>query len=277
MRKNTYNPTRRNRNIGTSKSGYGQNNFMRIPDAWNDDRMFWSKVVDPVFINITVASVELPIIVEPVNSGFKHHVSPWDIERILTSLSNPGVDGLAAIVLRQPKKKEHILSSVWGRFIWYGDIGNAHGPMIVIEAQKEDKSNRWSKSLKPEAAKELDRLRADGHEITSDKRYHHIQCTIEAIRNTQLYRTLLHELGHYIDYRTNIADKDNGDIDIWFDLVEKYEQRTSDQKEQYAHKFAENAMLELKNSGLAPFDIEVDVARNQKNSIADSWFASDDV
>ncbi len=33
------NPTRRSRNIGTSKQGHGQNNEMVIPQSWHTDRL----------------------------------------------------------------------------------------------------------------------------------------------------------------------------------------------------------------------------------------------
>lgn len=277
MKKNTHNPTRRNRNIGTKKSGHGQDNRMRIPESWHDDRVFWSKAISPKFLTLSIAEKKLSVIVEPVKSGFSHHVSPWDIEKILSNLGESHVADLAAIVLRQPKRKEILMSSVWGRFVWHADIGDAHGPMIMIEAQETNSSQRWRKSLKPEGVKELERLKADGHEIVTDRRHHHINSSGAAIRNTQLYRTLLHEIGHYEDYRINIVEKDTGDIDRWFDLVERYEQRTSDQKEQFAHQFAENAMETLSQSGSAPFSLQIDDKRLLDNDLKRSWFANGDV
>jgi len=38
------NPTRRNRNIGTPKSGHGTNNRLVIPARWSDDRVFYEKL-----------------------------------------------------------------------------------------------------------------------------------------------------------------------------------------------------------------------------------------
>jgi len=276
MNKNTFNPIRRNRNIGTSKSGYGQNNSMRIPESWHDDRKFWSKVNNPVFVNIEIAEKNFTIIVEPVKSGFVHHVTPWDIEYLLSHVGEQSLDDLSAIVLRQPKKKENVIEPVWGRYLWLGEIGKHHGPMIIIEAQKENMTMRWSKSLKPEDTKELDRLIGDGHEIVTDKRYHHINCSSVSIRNTQLYRTLLHELGHYIDYRRNIVEKDDGDIGTWLKLVHRYDQQSSEQKEQFAHQFAEKLMSCLKNTGITPFDVKADVERMQENKLSAEWFAISD-
>ncbi|MDJ0797430.1 MAG: hypothetical protein QNJ51_11470 [Calothrix sp. MO_167.B12] len=47
--------------------------------------------------------------------------------------------------------------------------------------------------------KELERLREDGHRTATDKRHYLISSTLDSIRNTQLYRTLHHEIGHYVD------------------------------------------------------------------------------
>lgn len=270
------NPSRRNRNIGTSKSGHGQNNSMRIPESWHDERVFWSKVNNPVFLTSRIDETELTIIVEPVTAGYRHYVTPSDIERILSSIGGKYLEGLAAVVLKQPKQKENLLNPVWGRFVWHADIGKASGSMIMIDAQKVDQVLRWNKSLSPEGMKELERLKKDGHEFTSDKRYHHIKCSSSAIRSTQLYRTLLHELGHFEDYRINITEKDSGDIDHWFDLVDQYEQRTTDQKEQFAHQFAEKKMESIRNSGSAPFGTEIDFERMKLSDLSSSWFAGAD-
>ena len=45
-----WNPSRRNRNIGTAKSGHGQNNRLVIPARWSDDRVFWEKLRDPIAV-----------------------------------------------------------------------------------------------------------------------------------------------------------------------------------------------------------------------------------
>jgi hypothetical protein len=41
-------PTRRNRNIGTSKQGHGQDNRMVIPSRWPDDRVYFEVLRNPV-------------------------------------------------------------------------------------------------------------------------------------------------------------------------------------------------------------------------------------
>ncbi len=71
------------------------------------------------------------------------------------------------------------------------------------------------------------RLKADGYEIEEDKRQYKINLSLENVRNTQLYRTLLHEI---------------------------YEKLTKTEKETFAHDFADKLRKELKVIGVIPFD-----------------------
>lgn len=84
------------------------------------------------------------------------------------------------------------------------------------------------------------RLKADGYEIEEDKRQYKINLSLENVRNTQLYRTLLHEIGHYYHYITTESDI--------------YEKLTKTEKETFAHDFADKLRKELKDIGVIPFD-----------------------
>ncbi|MGD2181174.1 hypothetical protein [Lusitaniella coriacea] len=41
MHKPGWDARRRNRNIGTAKSGYGKDNRLTIPESWADERLFY--------------------------------------------------------------------------------------------------------------------------------------------------------------------------------------------------------------------------------------------
>lgn len=45
-----WNPTKRNRNIGTKKQGHGRDNRLVIPQAWPEDRIFWEVLRSPVLV-----------------------------------------------------------------------------------------------------------------------------------------------------------------------------------------------------------------------------------
>src|SRR5215831_11316232 len=97
----------------------------------------------------------------------------------------------------------------------------------------------WSKSLTPDGRQELERLRGDGHEIVTTRRGHRINVSLESIRATQLYRTLLHEIGH-------IVDNDRDPI--------AFDRRSSLEKESFAHQYADKLRERLIRFGIIPFD-----------------------
>ncbi len=87
MNRPGYNATRRNRNIGTEKTGHGQDNRLVIPWAWADDRIFYERLVDPIEVPVKVRSVSTHIIVEPPLRGFVHACTVDDILRVLQLMS----------------------------------------------------------------------------------------------------------------------------------------------------------------------------------------------
>jgi hypothetical protein len=103
-----------------------------------------------------------------------------------------------------------------------------------------DRVQRWRKSLSPEDIQELDRLVRDGHQVISERRYYAIYTNLESIRATQLYRTLPHEIGHYVDYLNSV--KDTGDNDLFWS-------KPSKDKEAFAHRYATEFWEREKVSG----------------------------
>ena len=225
MNRPGYNPTRRNRNIGTENAGYGQNNRLVIPAAWADDRRYYEKLVNPIEVAVKVRSVSLQILVEPPLIGFAHACTIDDIEHLLQLVPVAHFQAFRLIVLRQPKRKERNLSPTWGRWVYWSNIGVHSGSAIYLEAQDLSRPIRWSTSLTPDYARELDRLHEDGHMVSSGKRSHLITCTLDSTRRTQLYRTLPHEIGHYVHYLQTVEEPSRDDIDKWLGLDKRY--RTS--------------------------------------------------
>jgi hypothetical protein len=254
MRNIPYNARRRNRNIGTAKAGYGQDNRLTIPWAWADNRVFYERLVDPVSIPVTVNSISVHILVEAPFRGFVHACTVDDILRVLKLIPSRHLEQIKLFVLRQPKRKERILSSVWGRLVYWAYIGVYSGPAVYLDAQNLDRPLKWDKSLKPGCALELERLRQDGFSIRSGKRNHVIDCTLSSVRNYQLYRTLPHEIGHYVDYLEKVVEPSLDDIDKRLALGEKYDSRPSQEKEAFAHRYADEFRLRNMNEGFLPFD-----------------------
>jgi len=238
MQKNGWDSRRRNRNIGTERSGHGQNNRLTIPESWSRDRLFNERLKNPVAHEYSIHGNSLMLLIEPTFAGYCHACTPQDIERILQLIPPSHLAPIKMIVLRQPKKKERILSPVWGRLRYWSSIEIYSGPAIHLEAQHLKVKTRWQKSLRPDQDIELKRLENDGHTITSDKRYFYVESSIDSIRNTQLYRTLPHEIGHYVDYVQSVPEPDVDNIDEWSQLYKIYDSKPIKDKECFAHRYA---------------------------------------
>ena len=270
-----YNPTRRNRNIGTPKSGYGQNNKLVIPWAWADDRLFYERLVDPIVVPIQVRSMTTRVIVEPTIQGFTHACTIADIQKLLESLPVEHIKDISAFVLRQPKRKEQILTSVWGRLVYCADICGFSGPTVYLESQQIDRPLKWSKSLNPQLAHELERLRNDGHRVQKDKRQYIIHSTLDSVRNTQLYRTLPHEIGHYVDYLTKVENPGRDYPERWATLNEQYHARPSQEKEAFAHRYADDFVTTQTACDSIPFARQFDTDQIRKDGLKPIWFMYD--
>jgi len=91
---------------------------------------------------------------------------------------------------------------------------------------------------------------------------------LDTVRATQLYRTLLHEIGHWVDWRTREripaglgarrdsrtsrpADAKTAPFDRpW----ESYWQRPHSERERYAHRYSDQLRKRLMGEGLIPFE-----------------------
>jgi len=156
------NPTRRNRSIGTAKQGHGQDNELRIADPRSASGIYWSRLGSYRMIRRFCAGRDLPFFVENTRTECVHACSIADLTTMLDLVPSEHYATLAAVVLRQPKRKEGVIQPVWGRMIYWADVGRpqdgtASGPAIVLEAldpsrihwrSKCRKQSNWSDSPK---------------------------------------------------------------------------------------------------------------------------------
>jgi hypothetical protein len=157
-------------------------------------------------------------------------------------------------VLRQPKRKEQILAPVWGRIAYGTSIGRPQtgwirGPIILLEATKPNSIWRHPKSLSPGSAIELERLAEDGHQLTMIRSHIRVESSLAAIRATQLYRTIPHELGHLVDYTTRVPDNARN----WLELEDRFWSRPSQERESFAHRYADEFRSRMFSAGALPF------------------------
>ena len=137
-------------------------------------------------------------VVEKPRPPNAHAVTIDEIIRVLACVPASDLRDLKFVVLRQPKRKEEILSSVWGRYLRDFEFQNRWGGAVILEAMDLGCVLRWRKPLHPLWREELETLRSEGHAITETAKHFEIRSTLETVRQTQLFRTLPHEIGHHV-------------------------------------------------------------------------------
>lgn len=245
------NPTRRNRNIGTARQGHGQDNDMTIPESWYDSRAYFEKLDAPLVMD----TEGFTFLVEPTRPETAHACTPEDILAVLEQVPAEDLTGMNLIVLRQPTRKEDMLHPVWGRMVYAFEFRGASQPAIVLEAVDLTKKLVYSKKMSLARQAEFARLQEDGFIFVEDKRSFTTRFDLQTCRNTQLYRTLLHEIGHYVHYTrsTQAADAAKDTDEASEKRRERYFQIPSRQKERFADDYADQLGKSLRAKGAIPF------------------------
>lgn len=285
--RNGRNPARRNRNIGTSKAGHGQDNRDVIPRSWQDSVYQWKRTPHHHVVSREVAGRSIPFLVEQTLDDHVHACTVDDIATVLNCLPHEytqdtpdpefpeerllGVKGLQGIILRQPTRKEQLLRGAWGRIGWAVDVGPITGPVISLLAHETPTIVRWGKSLSPSDQRELDRLIEMADEVKRDKRGCTLIFELQGIRKVQLYHTLLHEVGHWVDMLSKVELPSLADLESWSALRDRFHQRPHDEIEEFAHRFADDSRNELCDRGLIPFERMA----NRKSMIAEGLNPAD--
>jgi hypothetical protein len=104
----TWNPIRRNKNIGTKATGHGKDNKMVIPNRIRNSSAFWENLNSYVTTTRIVNENEIRFIVELTNNNYKYHCTIDDIAYLLSFVPEDDIGILDLIVFRQPKNKEVI-------------------------------------------------------------------------------------------------------------------------------------------------------------------------
>ncbi len=254
------NPTRRNRNIGTAKQGHGQDNEMVVPQSWHTDRLAQETIGNFKKVEKRLAGRNLTFFVEENSGGCEHSCSVLDVCRIFENIPYADWAGLETVVFRQPTKKQRLLNPVWGRMYYFAQIGQrvgkhiAEGPAIFLEAMPTESKIVWSTSLNPERASELQRLEQDGHTLERAGKKQYVYTNATAIRQTQLFRTVTHEVGHWVDYLEKVERPGDKGIEPYDILEDRYFARPKQEREAFAHRYADELGDRLKAIGVIPFE-----------------------
>lgn len=242
---------------------------MVVPEPWADARRFWERIRKPVFVERTVGGHTLPFVVEAPRPPFLHPCTVDDLAELIDLLPSSDFRGIAFVALRQPTKKQALLSLVWGRLIYHGEVAGLSGPALVLEAQRAPSSVRWPKSLQPWVAAELDLLRSDGHLVSDGVRSYRVASEPEAMRATQLFRTVPHEVGHYVDYRRRVLDTSSSEQEFNRNL-DLFRSRPAREREEFADRYARE--FRATKGSQIPFPRRFDEARIKRDGLEPAWF-----
>jgi len=244
------NPIRRSRNIGTAKQGYGRQNKLVIPTPYTVSQSFYERLEAYEKVTRVINGHTFVFVIEGTIPPSKHACSIEDIERMISYIPASDYGALKLIVLRQPRKKEAIISPVWGRLIYSYEFERNYYPAVILEAADYSRKLKWPRKLCLEDQQELERLKEDGHLFTADTRSFTAILEPENVRNTQLYRTLLHEFGHYVHYLRMV---ETGEADDAAQRENAYGRLPKETKEKFAHQYADTLAKMLRDKKLIPF------------------------
>lgn len=247
-------PERRNRKIGTAAAGHGQDNRLVIPQSWHESRDFTERLGPHDTIEARLQGRRLTVLAEPARRGATYGCGPADVVHLLDRLPAADLAGLALVVFRQPTRKQETLRPAWGRCLFQADFGRHSGPAILLEAIELERPLVWPRRLCLAEREELERLAADGHEVTRDRRATTLRLREESVRGTVLYRTLLHEVGHWVDWQRRVlrpagapGSPPQGELEA------AYFARPPVEREAVAHRYATEQAGRLRAAGVIPF------------------------
>ncbi|MBD3904034.1 hypothetical protein NAL32_04670 [Chryseobacterium sp. Ch-15] len=247
-----FNPTRRNRNIGTENQGFSQNNKLKISTPYGTLKSFYERIEKYQTEIRMINGHEFLFIIEETRENCFHSCSVNDLAKIIQYIPKEDYGDLRFIILRQPKRKEEIISPVWGRLVYSFEFENEYFPAIILDSIDLNKRLVWSKKQTIEDQKEFILLKEDGHLFIENKRDFISELKLNPSRNTQLYRTLLHEFGHYVHYLEVVERPGTNDAkeirDDYYMSLPKVE------KEKFAHQYTNRLKKKLTDDKIIPFE-----------------------
>lgn len=257
--KSGYNPVRRNRNIGTAKQGRERRNALTIPLVCNADRIWWENLGPHTVVKRDVGVHEITFLVENTRADCVHACTVDDLCSILSFVPKSDLESLDTVVLRQSTRKQAIVNPAWGRLAYSAEFGKpghkaSHtGPAVFLEATNPTRVWTWSRKLCPEDSIELESLKNDGHRVKDTGKHFEFHSSLESVRTTQLYRTLLHEIGHWVDWLEKVVRPAGDDFVLRDALSGRYFARPDQERELFAHQYADVLRKRLTAEGRIPF------------------------
>lgn len=247
---------------------------MSVPEVAHGSHAFWERIGTAREVARLVSGITIRFFVQSTRTECVHPCTVDDIAHLMSFVPKDEWGGMQAVVLRQPSRKQETLTPVWGRLSYAAELVNSQGkiiyagPAIMVEAITPGKLLKWGKSLSPDEKSELDRLISDGHRLVRGDKRHTLEMSLESCRATQLYRTIPHELGHWVDFlekveRPSAAD----DAADYVSLLDRFHNRPTREKEYFAHAYADRLRTHLCTTAAIPFERRLDPEQLLKDGL----------
>ena len=239
---------------------------MVIPSSWHDAKVFYERLENYHIVERTVQDHAFRFVVEETRETCIHSCTIEDLCQLLSLIPMAHYGALSLIILRQPKRKEELLNPVWGRLIYSFEFEENHEPAIILEAIDLNEQLKRPKRQSLEEQREFKRLQQDGHAFVENKRHFTAKLQLDSSRETQLFRTLPHEFGHYVHYCQVVETPGEEGLN-WNQRWEQYHALPGEEKERFAHQYADRFNQQLRREGLLPFPRILDEDQIQKDGL----------
>ena len=247
--------SRRKSRRGRSRSLKGKGTPFSVPHPYFRFGTYIEIMTEPIIVKREIGNRTFHFVVGRTYEDMVHLCTIDDIAKILHHIPERDTDSLPLIVLRQPTRKQKLMEPAWGRYRYFSTLPHIYGLAIVLEAQnKSPHEKHWSTTLTPFDERELQRMADSGYKIRRARRSWVVNHSPALDRSTQLYRTLLHEIGHHVDYLESVQRPAKGSRERHLELEEKYSQKTKHDMEDFAHRYADKTRCRLFQAGVLPFE-----------------------
>lgn len=253
--------------------GHGRDGEHRVPRHWRDTVVDWARSGDAESTVRRIGARALRFRVEPTREGSMHACTVDDVAHVLRSLpsgdlvSEPLALDIEGVVFRQQTRKEEALGGAWGRLGYFCSVGtdsfgrDSFGTVVQLTATEIPFVQTWPRSLGPDDQRELARLAHFADDVSAEPRGTRLTFELTGVRRVQLMYTLIHEVGHYVDYATKLGPPVEeherlrpGDEEGLWALMDRldahYFARPHREREQFAERYAERMRAALEARGV---------------------------
>lgn len=139
-------------------------------------------------------------LVECLKRHFVYLCTIDEVADILRAVPQADIEGLELCVFRQPEEGEEPRNCCWGAYTPEFQYHGRRVPAVMLDAVDETGQLVSMRAVDRINEQEIECLREEGHRVADVGVRYIVTSTKEAIRKTQLYRTVFHLVYHHIEF-----------------------------------------------------------------------------